>query len=136
MWNHFVERWGYHYRNRKWKFRWKLFLKGTPYVCPRQRLLSYLPTVWSLLLISCVRVATLAMQPRLVELWKCQVRHLRQLYSNRKHRQSGMGCPAYSSQFRYFSLLWISWIVVVSSSILLALNLDTLMSSICKFSSQ
>lgn len=132
MWSLFVKHWGYHHHNRKWRLKWKLFLKGEPYIRPRQRLLSYVRTLWLLLLISSVRVATLAMQPRMVELWKCQAEHLRQYYSYQKIKQKGQYRPIYSSQFSYYSMLIKLWIVVVSSEVLLALNLDTVMSTICK----
>ena len=125
-----MEHWGYHHRNRKKKE------KRFPYVTPRRRLLSFLLAAWlaawSLLLTSSVRVATLAMQPRLVELWKCRVQHLRKYYCDKKHKQRGTYRPVYSSQFRYFPVLLMVWLMMVSSTVLLAGNLDAMMSTISK----
>ena len=105
-------------------------MREEPYLTPRQRLFSL-----SLLLTASLQVATQAMQPRLVELWKCRVQHLRQFYSTEKHKQRGRAHPtAYSSDFRYLPVVFILLFIVigsavVSSSVLLVDNLDTVMSS-------
>ncbi len=117
---------GYHFRKRKAK------LRDPPYLTPRQRLFSFLLAVWSLFLISSIRVASQAMQPRLVELWKCRVQHLRQFYNTQKHKQKGTARPsAYSSEFRYFPVVLMVWLIVVGSTVLLEVNnMETVMSAI------
>ena len=129
-----MEHWGYHHHNRKKKE------KRLSYITPRWRLLSFLLAAWlaawSLLLTSSVRVATLAMQPRLVELWKCRVQHLRKYYCDKKHKQRGTSRPVYSSQFYYIPFLFMLWLMMVGSTVLLAGNLDTVMSTIGKLATR
>ncbi len=128
--SYLVDHKGYHYRKKKSRDR------KPPYLTPHQRLFSFLLTSCSLLLISSVHVASQAMQPRLVELWKCRVQHLRQFYSTQKHKQKGTARPSvYSSQFRYFPILLMLWLIVAGSTgstVLLADNMDTVMSTIGK----
>ncbi len=121
MWSSWVEHHGYHYSKRK--------SKPPPYCTPRQRLLSFLVTAWSLLLTSSVRVATLAMKPKLVESWKCRVQHLRRYYSDQKHKQQGTSCLVFSSQFCYLPVLLMLWLLLVSSILLLAAYLDMVIST-------
>ena len=87
-----------------------------------KRLLRFL----SLLLISSVCVATLSMQPRLVELWKVRAQKLTRLYSDQKHKQRGTSHPVYSSQIRCIPIILSLWFVVVCSTILLSLNLNSI----------
>ncbi len=116
---------GYHFRKRTAK------LRDPPYLTPRQRLFSFLLAAWSLLLTSSVRAASQAMQPQLVELWKCRVQHLRQFYSTKKHKQKGTARPSvYSGQFRYIPVVLMLWLMVVGATVLLENNVDTVMSTI------
>ncbi len=127
MWSSWVDHKGYHFRKRKAK------LRDPPYLTPRQKLFSFLLAAWSLLLTSSVHTASLAMQPRLVELWKCRVQHLRQFYSTKKHKQKGTARPSsYSSEFYYFPVVLMLWVIVVVSTVLLEDNVDTVMSTIGK----
>lgn len=91
----------------------------------RPRLFSLLQAVCHLVLISSVHVATLAMQPRHVELWKCRVQHLRQFYGMQKHKQRGTSLPVYTDDLTSIPALMMSWLVMVCSTLLLARNLDT-----------
>ncbi len=104
-----MKHWGYHYRKKK---------KKPPLLTPRQKLFSFLLAAWSLLLVSSIHVASLAMQPRLVELWKCRVLHLRQFYSTQKHKQTA--CPVISSDVRHLPAVMMLWLVTVSLAALLA----------------
>ncbi len=103
---------GFHFRKRKAK------LRDPPYLTPRQRLFSFLLAAWSLLLTSSVHAASQAMQPRLVELWKCRVLHLRQFHSTQKHKQTA--CPVISSDVRHLPAVMVLWLVAVSLAALLA----------------
>ena len=110
-----MERWGYHYHKKK--------RSGAkpPYYTLRQRLISSLLASWSLLLTASVHVASLAMQPRLVELWKCRVQHLRRYSSDQKHKQ--MGHSITSPGVWYLPVFMMSWLIVISCLVLLALSL-------------
>ena len=90
------------------------------YVKPRQRVLSLLLSAWSLLLTSSVHVASLAMQPRMVELWKCRVQHLRQYYYVRKYKQKG--APVTSCDVWHFPVVLTVWLIVMSYLVLSALK--------------
>ena len=90
----------------------------------RQRLLSFLLAAWSLLLTSSVHVASLAMQPRLVELWKCRVQHLRQYYCVRKHKQKGH--PVTSCDVWYLPVVLTVWLIVMSYIVLSALKCNAI----------
>ena len=121
-----MEHKGYHFRKKKAKLRDLLYLSL------HRRLFSSLLAACSLLLASSVRVASLAMQPRLVELWQYQALHLRRVHSDQKHKQRGTFRPVYSNEFHYYSLVLVLWLVVVSSTVLLASNLDAVMGTIRK----
>lgn len=99
MWSSFVYHHGYHFRKKKGK------MGEEAYLTPRQRLFSL-----SLLLTASLQVATQAMQPRLVELWKCRVQHLRQFYSTEKHKQKQ--CPVISSDMQYIPVILAGWLGV------------------------
>ena len=114
MWSSLVELWGYHHHKKK---------KKSHYLTPHQRLFSFLLAAWSLLLTSSVRVASLAMQPRLVELWQYRVQHLRQYYCVRKHKQKG--APVATCDVWYFPVLWTVWLIVMSFIVLSALKRST-----------
>ena len=120
MWCYFVECKGYHYRKRKKRRKRKL----PPPPTLRQMLFSSLLAASSLLLTSSVHVATLAMQPRLVELWKYRVQHLRQFYCKLKHQQEGTSRGVYSGQLNHIRIPLMLWVIVVSSAIFLAMNID------------
>lgn len=81
MWSYWVNHKGYHFRKKKTR------MKEQPWLTPRQWLFSCVVAACSLLLTSSVRVASEAMQPRLVELWKCRVQHLRKYYCVQKYKQ-------------------------------------------------
>ncbi len=116
MWSCFVERWGYHHRKKKAK------LKDPPIMTPRQRLFSFLLAACSLFLTSSVHTATIAMQPRMVELWMYQVQHVRRFHSYKKQKQRSHGII--SSYVWYFPTLLIGWIMTIGGITLLALLLN------------
>ena len=113
-----IEHWGDHPCKRKFRMR-KLQL---PTFKPRQRLFCILQMAWPLLLISSVRVATLAMKPRMVELWKCRVQHLRRFYSYQKCKQTGHSVV--SGDVWYLPVLLMMWLIVSSCSVFLTLMLN------------
>ena len=86
----------------------------------RYKLVSFFQATWYLLLYSSVHVASLAMQPRLVELWKCRVQHLRQFYCTRKPKQKG--APMISCNVWYFPVILTVWLIVLSYIVLSALK--------------
>ena len=125
MWCYFVKRKGYHYRKKKTKGTRKplrqMLLRPT--LC--QMLFTSLLATCNLLLTASVRVATKAMQPRLVESWKCQVQHLRQFYCKQKHQQKGTSRGVYSGQLCYIPVFVAMWLIVLSTTLLLVWNRDT-----------
>ena len=108
--------------DRRWFCNRKPKMKSTTL---HQQLFSFLLAAWSLLLTSSVCVASQAMQPRLVELWKCRVQHLRQYYSMKKVKQKGH--PVITCSVWYFPVLLMGWLVILTSSVLLALQVDIML---------
>ena len=94
-------------------------MKQQPHLTLHQRLFTSLLAAWSLLLTSSVRVASLAMQPQLVELWKCRVQHLRKYYCDQKHKQQQYS--VISGHVWYFPVILSLWLIIMSCSTLLAL---------------
>ena len=116
MWNYCVERWGYHHR-KKMKKRGKSYTKKL-----HQKFFSMLLAALSVLLISCVRVASLLAPPR-VDLWQCRTQHLRQYSSRWKIKQRGH--PVISCHIWYLPLLLMGWQLTMISIILHALKYGT-----------
>ena len=116
MWNYYLGQWGYHHRKRKRKKS----LNATPYA----KLFSFLQTMWSILLISSIHTATLAMQPQLVELWQCRVQYLKKFYSGRKsgRKCKQKGYPVISCHVWHIPHLLTGWLLVMSSIVHLALK--------------
>ena len=104
-----------------WNCKEKSRLRKPPYYTLRWILLSFLLRAWSVLLTSSVSVATMAMQPRLVELWKCRVQHLRQFYCSQKQDQKVKEHPVMSSNVWYVPALLTGWLMAMSCIVLLAL---------------
>ena len=119
-----MERKGYHYRKKKGK------KKRPACATLRRKFLSSFMAAFSLLLTSSVHVATLAMQPRQVELWKCRVQHLRRVHCKQDHKQRGTGRGVYSGQLHYVPFLVMLWCAVMSATIFLASYLDLVTNSI------
>lgn len=112
MWSSCDEFWGHHHCKRK-KRRERLPV-------PHWKLLHFFQSMLTLLLACSIRVANLAMQPRLVELWKCETQYLRQLYSNKRHRQKQ--CPATSGYVWYCPIFLIVWLLMMTSFLLFVMN--------------
>ena len=89
-----------------------------------QKLVSILSNFLSLLLVSSVRVAWLAMKPQPVELWKSKFVQVRLRYSTGKYKQRGL--PVISCHVWYIPALLTGWLLVMSSIILFALKHSTM----------
>ena len=112
---------GYHFRNQRRRGR------KHPQTNYHHRLFSGVLVACSLLLTSSVQVASLAMQPRLVELWKCRAQHLNRVYSKQKHKQRGTGRGVYSDQYCYIPMILMLWLVLTGSAVLSVSYMETIM---------
>ena len=105
-----LERWKHKMKSRKWL-----------YIILHLRMVQFMLSAWWLLLTSSVHVATLAMQPRLVEPWKCRVQQSRQFSSDpQRHRQRGI--PVLSCDVWYLPMVLTGWLMVMSYVVLFVLK--------------
>ena len=109
-------------KNRKWL-----------YIFIYLRMIRLIVSAWSLLLTSSVRVATLAMQPQLVQPWKGRVQHLRQLYCKRKYTQKGTSHPAYSRELYPIPVLVMVWLVLICCAVVLDCHRESVMSTVGEY---
>ena len=113
MWNLCVEHWGCHHKKKK--------QKKPSYGTHHLKLICFIRAVVSLLITSCVQVATLAMKPQLKELWLCSVpvQDSRPCYSIRKIKQKEY--PVISCHVWHIPHILTGWLLVMSFILRLAL---------------